>query len=514
MDMDCTQNFETELISFLKKIDKKYYVTFFSTFFWGFLAHGVAFFNKFAIHDDISALFGVGTTYSLGRWLLGILGRTVTVLLQHHYSLPLLNGVLSLTFIGLSCVLIVKLFGFQHYLSCIAVTGIFTTIPCMTSLFGYMFTAPYYMFGVLMAVGGGYLICSRKNVWLGIVIAGCSAGIYQAYLPLYCSILLFSLITEVIRKKMSNAEFWKKTISAGLEALGSLIVYLVLTKVSLILTNTELQGQRGIDSVGHVPVTEYLKRVLTAYHQFFVPSGYKSAFIYPFNTIYLYWAVLILIALLCFRILRERKINKLHFLLLVSLLPAAVNLIYIMCDYYAVYSLTIYGHVMIFVFLVLLMERTAFGSQINKMLFRCSMGVLLLISMIFCRFDNACYLKAQLVQSGTISYYTALIARIKSTPGYRDEYPVAYIDEFNVNDESLSYVWEFSPLNMSPYWGYIRAVNDYSKEGFMKYWCGYSPKTVDPEKFTNMEEVRNMPAYPDEGSIKVIDETVVVKFGE
>ena len=70
---------------------------FFSTFFWGLLAHGAALVTKFTFQDEVSYLFGVGSTVASGRWFLGVLGWLVrTVFGSPNFSLPLLGGLMIL----------------------------------------------------------------------------------------------------------------------------------------------------------------------------------------------------------------------------------------------------------------------------------------------------------------------------------------------------------------------------------------------------------------------------------
>ena len=47
---------------------------------------------------------------------------------------------------------------------------------------------------------------------------------------------------------------------------------------------------------------------------------------------------------------------------------------------------------------------------------------------------------------------------------------------------------------------------------YMRYWCGYTAHEVDSNLFIDRPEVQTMPSYPAEGSIKVIDDVIVVKF--
>lgn len=41
--------------------------------------------------------------------------------------------------------------------------------------------------------------------------------------------------------------------------------------------------------------------------------------------------------------------------------------------------------------------------------------------------------------------------------------------------------------------------------------CGFWPDTISSEEIKNTDEIVQMSVYPDDGSIKVIDDTVVVK---
>ena len=61
--------------------------------------------------------------------------------------------------------------------------------------------------------------------------------------------------------------------------------------------------------------------------------------------------------------------------------------------------------------------------------------------------------------------------------------------------------WLTNPFNMKR-----NMVNSLS------IWCGFSPQYDDSGRFASMQEVQEMPCYPDDGSIRIIDNTVVVKM--
>lgn len=49
---------------------------------------------------------------------------------------------------------------------------------------------------------------------------------------------------------------------------------------------------------------------------------------------------------------------------------------------------------------------------------------------------------------------------------------------------------------------------------YIDNWLGFSATCVDAEPFEVLKEVKNMPSYPDDGSIKIIEGTVVVKLAD
>lgn len=51
-------------------------------------------------------------------------------------------------------------------------------------------------------------------------------------------------------------------------------------------------------------------------------------------------------------------------------------------------------------------------------------------------------------------------------------------------------------------------------ERSMVLWCGFNPKTADSAMYEQLPEVIQMPCYPSDGSIKMIEDVLVVKFAD
>ncbi|MDE7104274.1 MAG: hypothetical protein K2O36_00165, partial [Ruminococcus sp.] len=139
--------------------------------------------------------------------------------------------------------------------------------------------------------------------------------------------------------------------------------------------------------------------------------------------------------------------------------------------------------------------------------------LLLFISLSYCRYANINYLKTEYHQQRMTNYFTVMIAQIKSVEGYKDEMPVCYINPRCKQDLTLKELNELELFKVAPNFGIKSGVNDWAWTYFMNNWCAFSPELANEEDFADLPEVIDMPYYPDDGSIKIINDTVVVKFG-
>ena len=500
----------------IRRIPRQYLLCFFSTLIWGLLAHGMTLFNKYSLYEDVSQLFGVGATYQSGRWMLDILHRLEVFLLGGSYSLPLLNGLVTILYIGLTGCLICKLLSIEKTGSCIALGGILVTTPVLTGTFGYMFTAPHYALGLLMGVAGVVVVC-KKSGWVhllcGTFLISCAMGVYQAVLPVVLGLLLIRFIHITFAQKDWSVRVYCQKAGYMLLACALFMgLYFLINKLYLHYKSATLLSYQGIDTAGKLPVSTYLKRALYAYKEFLLPSKDSSAYMYPNGMIWLYRLAQLAAGLLTIRMLVCYGKRFMALLLPICLLPLAMNFIYVMCDKADIHSLMVYNHVLLFIYL-LWISGTALrdDSKLPKKLLAAMLAIPLLLSGLYVRYDNVCYLKAEFVQEQTIRYFTTLVTRIQSTPGYRDDMAVNFLNFNEKADSTLTQNEGFDSIAIIPYYDTGDMVNSFASRSFIRYWCGFDP-VYDYAGYTEDPQVQAMPCYPDDGSIAVINDTIVVKF--
>ena len=139
--------------------------------------------------------------------------------------------------------------------------------------------------------------------------------------------------------------------------------------------------------------------------------------------------------------------------------------------------------------------------------------VLAVTAVMYARFDNQCYLKDTLHQQEAISYYTTLVTRIKSQPGYRPEMTVYFANTAGANDPTAYNIDELDFIRLNPYWyNSMEYLHEMTRNDFIRVWCGTDFPWNWNLELETLPEVQAMPSYPADGSIRIINDVVVVKF--
>lgn len=498
-----------------------YKVLFFSAIFIGLIAHGTALFNKFSFHDDASSFFRIGGL-DLGRWMLKIFETFHIVFFGNVVvSTPLLNGFFSIVFIALAGCIIINLLDIKNKIFQILLIGLMVTLPTVAGMFGYMFTAPYYFFGMLLGICGTYLICKYQNLYsfcCAIILIACSLGCYQAFLSLFLSIIVIHAM-KILYDTNDIKDFKKFCLYALFSVFFSLMFYFLIVKISLVYCDISLSNYAGVNKMAQESLYTYFKRIGVAYIEFANPK--RNLWIFPSHSIYIYWIMLGLYIFMIFKLFiniysTSKTKAFLIFFLGIVIFPLCTNFIFIMAWRGAVHILTLYGAIGFFLFNAVILDHfildDKFYTKSIKFIRNIMMFLFLFLILMYVKFSNCAYLKAEFMQTRTISYFTTLITQIKSTPGYKDEYPLVIINDKNINDKTLSDISELNFITIYPYLGTRYMINNYAVRNFVRHWTGFSPQYADANDFENLQEVIDMKHYPDYGSIKVINDAVVVKF--
>jgi len=515
-------------------------------FLTGFIAtivsHGMMIFNKISLNDDPGYFFNFGSAYVSGRYGLGITWKIYRMLTgMSTYSLPVFNATIGFLLLTLMSVLLIEFLNIRKSINKVIITVFLISSPSVAGLLGYNFTFPIYCVAYICAVYGVCLIC-RTGFWsklIGILFVSYSISIYQAALSMSIALLFLKFLYELLNDENISYTRWvARSICRLCMLVVGLVTYLLGNKIILGYLGESMIAYQGLNTMTKLSVETYMGRILTIYKLLY--SGFdesviettvdygilyfmpKSTNLFLGNLDTMYKIVLIYIVIVSgiaiVNMFKSSKIRALLLCLLMLVSPLMVYSIYILAEPKYVYTLMVYAGVMfLFIPIVFVESKRVFVSNSNRLLvkLRKSLSVLLVVICVgFIRIDNIAYLKAQIFQTQAISYYTTLIGRIKGIEGYRDDMRVAYIKTGNgeVKDRSVTVFSEFESICLFPYYSRSYILEHPAHEVFMKLWCAFNPVRADANLYRDREEVKRMPTYPNDGSIKIIDDTVVVKF--
>lgn len=489
----------------------------------GLIAHGFMFTNKISFHDDIGQLFSMGQTFPIGRWFLGLISKFMDKSIG-IYSLPWLNGIISLTFITISACLITELLGIKSIWGKVLVGGVMAAFPVVASIYLFMFTSAAYFAALLMMLFSLWLIEHYKYGFIGgIILFACSLGIYQAFLGVWIGVACCLLLKKCFDKEISFSKLLGQTTKyVGISIIG-LILYLSCNKILSAFFHSVPTSYQGFDEIGNMNVTDILRGAGEGWITFF-SFAFRDILGVSNNNIIRVAIVLCMVLsfLYLFRNCRENvnDIKKLCCAIIFSFaFPICVNIMYAICvmDESLIHTLMLYPMVLVFVIPVFLREQLSEKVQRRKKLEQKILLFALVVAVgYYIYYDNEIYLNAYLLQEQARSYFTVMISQIKGCEGYQDSMPVVYVGENNIDDNTLTYMDSFDniSINATGVKNLKDLINNYNYKAFMKYHCGFSPQMLNEEDWKSREEVLKMPCYPDDGAIRIIDGVVVVKLSD
>lgn len=497
----------------------------------GLLTHLYVFVNKLYNYDELVATpGGFGVAAQNNRWFLELMGRAASHFMGGSYSLPFWNGILTLILLIISAMIVVRIFRFKNCVFSFCIGAVMTAFPAVVSIYFFMFTSVYYAIGLLFSILSAYLVIRHPgNILMHAVSAAlltCSLGTYQAYFP--NTVCLF-LITLILMCAFAEKETAVDIVKTGIRYLSVLFVslagYFILNKLFLRIWNLSsgMGDYQGLDTMGSITPKELVSGIRSCYESFFSLAFREELFLNTRSAMqkgFLFMMLLFAVCILAFLVIRREKIAQNCLMLFFLLLfPVAMFLVYIMAPKAFVYPLMVYPAVFFFVLFLVWTERFA-GLETVRIFYRnlvqwAALGVTCVLLFFYIWYGNGNYMAMEYTKYHDFAYLGTMVTQIKSLDGYSDTLPVAWIGN-EISDETT----EMADLFDQAFYMYGKSesnVNFPSGLHLITKYLGYSPQICDYETtraFMETEEVKEMPVYPSNGSIRILDDTIIVKLSE
>lgn len=505
---------------------------FYAAFAAGLAAHLYQFTNKLYNYDELANTpGGIGLSTEQGRWLLNWMGRFMRSVFGGSYSLPFFNGIFALLFLALSAGMVVSVFQVRNKLTAGLIGGLMTVFPAVVSMYFFMFLALYYAIGISFSVFAAWLAVKYpKNIIANIaavVMIACSLGVYQAYFPDTVCILLMVVILKAafggVKEKKEWKEFFLMIARFLVVMAAGVAVYFLINKAVLAVTHIQLTSYQGGDTMGKITIAQLISALKSCYTSFF-DLGFSNVMGISYNRtvrrlIKVVW-ILFAAGIGAYLVLKKKEyLNKVIVLCGILVFPVAMFLIYVMAPNSYCYTLMAYSVVFFFVFFLLWLDACFRNLKLHAPVKSITNWVSALLTaalvIVFVWYANGNYMALEYTKYHDFSYVQTLVTKIRSVEDYSQDKPVIVVGT-QINDSTNGMgsligdtftVGGKADTNLG-YNSLLYLMSDYL--GFSPYYGTYE----EIQNWMQREVVREMPSYPADGSIQVIDDTIIVKLSD
>ena len=472
----------------------------------GLLAHGYAFANKLVNHDEIESLFGKGATITSGRW-----GLELVKILFPDWSMPWIYGLLSLVMMAAAICLMLDYLELKSPALRLLSAAIVISFPTMTGIFCFMFTSSAYAWAFLLAVLSVAVLRrgSKGRLARGLVLLVLALGIYQAFIAVTAALFLLRMLRDAMDAERPVRDIVLDGVRALAFMAAAIAVYCAVTLLVFRFTGAAFNSYVTENVNGSVGL---LRRVRMAYDAFFYVFSFRNFYLVPTEFSRYLHIVLGCLLLLGLGALAARKKSPLHaalLLVLTLLLPLCICCMYLIMSQQSIHTLVLYSFTALYLLAALVIERLsgragrAAGTLLSLML--------AIVTAVNVGFANMTYLKLQLQYENAYAFYTALSAQIVQTEGFDGDCRLAFV---GYQDNLLH---RFPELDTALLQGPSPdLVNIYSRENFLRYYLGFDIPFASEEETERLAEdprVLAMAEYPYYGSVRKIDDFIVVRLG-
>ena len=502
---------------------KQYRQAFCLSLIVGLVAHGFVLTNLIITEDGTGHLWGSNVyMWRSGRWLAGYYLK-----IHDNYVMPFVQGALAIFYLSVAGSLTASVLRAKTSIASCLIGVIFVTFPSFASAFSYQWFSDVYALSALLSVIAVVVIESRHRYRIPVaaILLVASLALYQAFIAVAGTLVLFLLIQEIYESELSQKDI-KCLICKFVEFGGSFCLaaffYILSLKTCTYLYSQPMNTYKGMDAVGFLPVKELPVLFLRTYRYL---DDFMSGRIFSF----VWYQKLAITALLMvggisviYKTLQNKTKAKGFIavvavsVLLASLIPLAFSTS-ILAPKSGSGVLTAFGLIPVFAGAVHVTISRKMPS-----LYRTLMIVIAIIVVL--GFVNRCsviYLKGYLQTNASLRFSHGLAMRVAALPAYDPAQSKLAVVGGLYNKKIGGYSGPPFTEQSRGFWhgppGFAERYNPGLRNrkivGLMKF-LGIQMLPAGGDAVLRAQQIAlKMPVYPEEGSVKHVEDLAVVNLG-
>lgn len=500
-----------------KWFTKEKRIIFLVTFMMGMLIHLSLYTNQLLVEDGYwhyGAFLSKGWEVSLGRF-----GLPFVDLFRGTVVSSVLSTTLSCVIMAFASVFLTETLKVKKLYVKVLISLLLIVTPTFSLTLMYAYTADSYMIAMLFSVLTVYFLEKRfslKNIIFAIISLCISLSLYQAYLGVTMTLLLFCFIVKNLEERDSN---WKEHFLGLVKncffvLCGALLYYLLL-KIVLFILHLNLNNYKGANSVFSFETVKNLIPSIKSMYVTFCKFYLGNTILH--NNTFFFRNILHIILFLCIIInfvllIRQNKIqqripNIILLALSVALMPIFICVIQLITQQ----EMSLLMAMPLFLPFVLLMKQIDMlkvKKQNNLFTLLSVIGTIVLIWS-YILGNHTTYEATNMYQSQMYVRGMQIAQVLSENEEYQNKRVIIVGHlEFSSDNPTLSKMTNFNIQKSGSFYTYASFYNNY-----LSFDRELVKNEVVLEELQKDESFYHMPIFPEPGSIQVVDDIIVVRVG-
>lgn len=495
------------------------------TFIIGVIAYGYVFANFTPNHDGMMTVtMDQNWQMSIGRFMM-----KYYIKIRGAVDAPWFIGMLSLIYVSASVYLVMEILGISFDTwRLVTVSSVMTlSIAYIASAATFIYLLDMFCLALLFSVLSVYCSeCIRGYVGIitSILFLALSMGLYQAYIGVTVGLYMVLTILHIADSDDLKL-FFKSVIRWCILLALAGITYWLMLKCALYINGIEMYSDsyNSVDNVGKMNIIQIVQLIPACYIEV-INVIFKE---YTYSTIVpaLLSIVIAIFGIISWIAFVNNKISgivrKMLFFLVFLSFPIGINVVFLVSGG-MMHQLMMYPYQFVYLLLlcpILVFDDLGIKDKLFSFIKKSEIVLVLLLSLFIIRFSNDLFYYQHLVGEGTNASITNILYDIERTPGYDpDKNRIAVIGN-PTSSLSQNYEMRWILGNTSGI-GTNGTTITYNEvfNWYLKNILGRDyPYTYDNDEISllrEIEDVINMPIYPEKGYCKMVDDYLIIKFDE
>lgn len=452
---------------------------------------------------------------SQARWML----RFINEIGGKNVIIPIVTVLGYCFMIGISTFIICRMIHLEKKIAAFFLTALMVSFPIILHHFAFLYMAMAYSFSFLTVVLGVFFIRKRKiyGYILGTFCFLLMLGSYQSYIGAVSALALVMLIYDSLHEK----KIGKCLSDFGLTAACGLAACLINQPFSKLMMLVFHTGQDG-------RVSDFSVRSIFENIGFSLTYSYKWFFSYFNSDIlarkYLYLGLGILLAVLCITAfvlkIKEKSVaGAVTFLISVLLMPLAMNFLLVIMPTNGMRDILRYQYALVFVVIFILLYYLE-GKILTNICYYASLLIFCVLLWGYVISANCTAMMYKISYDHAIQQAMLMMEEIHEMDEYvPNETHIVMGGSFPYDTLQQQYpkIFRFAEQEGGPvFWPNLYGMTN-CRYYFFWDFLGVNAGYISDDEYLSAirsDTYKNMPCWPAEGSVRMINGDVVIKLWE